>query len=72
MSATQPETTSGVFRRMRDFLGLRKSIIGMLSMVVGAILHQVSSLAVALNSMRLLLYRPDLDQTPRLKNSSES
>jgi P-type E1-E2 ATPase len=33
---------------------------GILSMVAGAILHQVSSLAVALNSMRLLLYRPDL------------
>jgi P-type E1-E2 ATPase len=33
---------------------------GMLSMVAGAVLHQVSSLAVALNSMRLLLYRPGL------------
>ena len=31
---------------------------GILSMVAGAVLHQVSSLAVALNSMRLLLYRP--------------
>ena len=36
---------------------------GMLSMVAGAILHQASSLAVALNSMRLLLYRPGLRQS---------
>jgi Cd2+/Zn2+-exporting ATPase len=34
---------------------------GMLSMVAGAVLHQVSSLAVALNSMRLLLHRPGSD-----------
>jgi Cd2+/Zn2+-exporting ATPase len=32
---------------------------GALSMVAGAVLHQVSSLAVALNSMRLFLYRPE-------------
>jgi Cd2+/Zn2+-exporting ATPase len=32
---------------------------GALSMVGGAVLHQVSSLAVALNSMRLLVYRPE-------------
>ena len=32
---------------------------GVLSMVDGAILHQGSSLLVAINSMRLLLYRPE-------------
>jgi cation transport ATPase len=33
--------------------------VGVLSMVAAAVLHQVSSLAVALNSMRMLLYRPE-------------
>jgi len=49
-----------VLRTIRhDITGLFFASTGILSVMQGAVLHQISSLIVVLYSMRMLLYRPD-------------